>query len=159
VARYQKQAWQDNDPTKPASAARMTHLEDGLDDADRIARRPPSLGFTFGNGADAIVAASEPAQEFWTDADWDVTGWVVSADAAGDVVLRVDKAAAAAFPGFTEVLPADRPTLAAARLAQDDAMASPLAGRQARGRTCWRATVVSAATVKRVALTLTGAFA
>lgn len=31
---YVKQTWADNDPTKTLSAARMTHIEDGIAAAD-----------------------------------------------------------------------------------------------------------------------------
>jgi hypothetical protein len=112
--------------------------------------------FQFGSGLTPIVASEEAAQVLWVPADCDLTGWTLSGDAAGDVVLKVEAATFAAYPVWTEVWAAARPTLAAQAKAQDPGGLAPL---QVRGRTALRVSVVSASGLARASLALTGAHA
>ena len=100
----------------------------------------------LGNGVDAITT-SEPEFVIWLDmGNFDITGWTLSGDATGSIVLKVERSPFAAFPTLTDIMASERPTLASARAAEDTlAQAVSFTTKVAL-----RVTVVSATTVKAV---------
>ena len=56
---YSPQTWENDNPTYPVSAARLTHIEDGIDDAHDIAETAQATA--LGAQADADTAQSTAA--------------------------------------------------------------------------------------------------
>jgi hypothetical protein len=105
----------------------------------------------IGNGTD-VLATTERELILWTNVTANITGWTVSADASGSVVLKVEQATYANFPTWTEVFASNRPTLSSAQKNH----ASGLTPVAITGETAWHITVVSASTVKAVSLAFHG---
>jgi hypothetical protein len=112
------------------------------------------IGFTFGDGASAIVAASEPAQ--WVEVPFDctITGATLIADVAGSVVVDLQVTDYAGWPADAgdSICASAKPTLAAAIKSQDTTLTGWTTG-LTRGHYI-RAVLDSAATVKRVVVSV-----
>ncbi len=109
-----------------------------------------SIPIQLGNGVDVILT-TEPENVFWLDqGNYNITGWTISSDATGSIVVRIDRATYADFPTWTEIMASDRPTLSSARKNQLTLGAAI----STTTKSAFRATVVSAATVKAVSVTL-----
>ena len=59
---YSPQTWADHDPTKPASAARFTHIETGITDVDTAAAAHGALTTTAHGGIAATTDSRFPSQ-------------------------------------------------------------------------------------------------
>ena len=109
-----------------------------------------SIPIQLGNGVDAITTG-EPENVFWLDlGNYNITGWTISGDASGSIVVKVERATYAAFPTWTEIMASERPTLSTAQKNQITLGAAV----STTTKSAFRATVVSATTVKAVSITL-----
>lgn len=125
------------------------------------------LEFLFGDGANAINDATEPPQVLITEFDWDFTGWIILdalGTGTGGIVVKVEKGAVptdGSAPTYAEATSSgQRPTLATQASAYLDTLTNPAGQRQSRGKTAWKATVLSisggSGAPRLVALALTG---
>ena len=113
-----------------------------------------ALAFTFGDGTNAIVAASEPDQ--WVEIPFagTITGWRLGADVSGSIVLDLWKDTYTNYPPTVAdtITAAAKPTLASANKAQSGVLTGWVTTLAAGD---WlRVHVDSAATVRRVVLSL-----
>ena len=113
-----------------------------------------ALAFTFGDGTNAIVAASEPDQ--WVEIPFagTITGWRLGADASGSIVLDLWKDTYANYPPTVAdtITAAAKPTLSSAIKATSSALTGWTTAVAAGD---WlRVHVDSATTVRRVVLSL-----
>jgi hypothetical protein len=106
----------------------------------------------IGNGAN-VLNVSEREMIVWVDiGSISLTGWTLSADVSGSLVLKVETATIGAFPTFTEIFGSERATLTAARSAEFT-LTTPVS---ITTKVAFRITVVSAATVTAASLSLHG---
>ncbi len=109
-----------------------------------------SIPIQLGNGVDAITTG-EVENVFWVDlGSYDITGWTISSDATGSIVVKIEQATYSAFPTWTEIMASERPTLSSARK-NEDTLGTAVS---VTTKSAFRATVVSATTVKAVSVTL-----
>jgi hypothetical protein len=102
-------------------------------------------------GGGAVVAAGAQV-ELQIPANLTLLSWAITADAAGDAVVDILKSTYANYPTVASIAGTEKPTLTAAQKNQNTTIASWTTA-LSQGDIL-RANVVSAATVKRLTVTL-----